>query len=448
MDETTAYKELKDDLQMSSESGGENSMSESGEEEEMSESEVEGSGNELDYYMGNDIREKEKSDVDISKEKKSDNIDFYHVSSKKKVSNNKVTDRKDILKQFIDSHYEIVDIAEGTDMTLLYQCYTESVKSEEMMEFAEFQRILTIIPEIKSVRRGPSKTLFVNLKPDSLQCQEFYNQMNTVYLETCKNLDKQVEQEKETIVEELYLPVAQHPSVRNRANLYGRLESEPSSSQTVEHLGTLREQVNDLITKTVNGSIKSNSSTKNAGKKKRNNLKQLNLVIKDNTLKVCDLEDFPSETFKKNGQKVEGKKRKIENVSTILAECNLSSEKSMGHVELTVPNEVQILSLIVKSSTAMKNGLIIPLGNPTYKKLCDSTRRPKRSKSREKWIIMQRMYRLSFLNWLLLAYFSLFYSFLTLISFLGILCSKYFLIMFILYIHAYATFLHVSHVFK
>ena len=55
--------------------------------------------------------------------------------------NNKVTDRKDILKQFIDSHYEIVDIAEGTDMTLLYQCYTESVKSEEMMEFAEFQRI-------------------------------------------------------------------------------------------------------------------------------------------------------------------------------------------------------------------------------------------------------------------------------------------------------------------
>ena len=122
------------------------------------------------------------------------------------------------------------------------------------------------------------------------------------------------------------------------------------------------------------------------------------MVIKDNTLKVCDLEDFPSETLKKNGQKVEAKKRKIENVPTILAECNLSSEKSMGHVELTVPNEVQILSLIVKSSTAMKNGLIIPLGNPTYKKLCDSTRRPKRSKSREKWITMQRMYRLSFLD--------------------------------------------------
>ena len=444
MDETTAHKELKDDLQMSSESEGENSTSESGEEEEMSGSEVEGSGNELDYYMGNDIREKEKSDVDISKEEKSDNIDFYPVSSKKKVSNNKVTDRKDILKQFIDSHYEIVDIAEGTDMTLLYQCYTESVKSEEMMEFAEFQRILTIIPEIKSVRRGFSKTLIVNLRPDSFHCQEFYDQMNTVYLETCKNLDKQVEEEKEETVEELPLSVTQHPSIKVRECL----ESEPSSSQTVEQLGTLRERVNDLIIKTVNGSTKSKNSTKKKGKKKRNNLKQLNLVIKDNTLKVCDLKDFPSETLKKNGQKVEGKKRKIENVSTILAECNLSSEKSMGHVELTVPNEVQILSLIVKSSTVMKNGLIIPLGNPTYKKLCDSTRRPKRSKSREKWIIMQRMYRLSFLNWLLLAYFSLFYSFLTLISFLGILCSKYFLIMFILYIHVYVTFLHVSRVFK
>ena len=95
---------------------------------------------------------------------------------------------------------------------------------------------------------------------------------------------------------------------------------------------------------------------------------------------------------------MKAKKRKTENVSTILVECDLNSEKSTGHVELTVPNEVQILSLIVKSTTAMKNGLIIPLGNPTYKKLCDSTRKPKRSKSREKWITMQRMYRLSFLD--------------------------------------------------
>ena len=184
-DKTIAYKELKGDLQMSSESEEEDSTSESGEEEERSGSEVEGSGNKLDYYLGNDTGEEEKSDdiesYHVSKEEKSDNIECYHVSNKKKVLNNKAIDRKGILKQFIGSHYEIVDIAEGTDMTLLYQCYTKSVKSEEMMEFAEFQRISTIIPEIKSLRRGPSKTLFVNLKPDSLQCQEFYNQMNIVY---------------------------------------------------------------------------------------------------------------------------------------------------------------------------------------------------------------------------------------------------------------------------
>ena len=123
--------------------------------------------------------------------------------------------------------------------------------------------------------------------------------MNTVYLETCKNFDKQVEEEKEETVEELPLSVTQHPSIKLRECL----ESEPSSSQTVEQLGTLRERVNDLIIKTVNGSTKSKNSTKKKGKKKRNNLKQLNLVIKDNTLKVCDLEDFPSETFKKNGTK-------------------------------------------------------------------------------------------------------------------------------------------------
>ena len=71
MDKTIAYKELKADLQMSSESEGEDSTSESGEEEEMSGGEVEGSGNELDYYLGNDIGEKEKSDdIDVSKEKK------------------------------------------------------------------------------------------------------------------------------------------------------------------------------------------------------------------------------------------------------------------------------------------------------------------------------------------------------------------------------------------
>ena len=81
----------------------------------------------------------------------------------------------------------------------------------------------------------------------------------------------------------------------------------------------------------------------------------------------------------------------------ILVECDLNSEKSTGHVELPVPNELQILSLIVKSTTAMKNGLIIPFGNPAYKKLCNSTTEPKRNNTREKWTTMQRMYRLSFL---------------------------------------------------
>ena len=72
----------------------------------------------------------------------------------------------------------------------------------------------------------------------------------------------------------------------------------------MEPLGALRKQVNDLITRTVNGSTKSNSSTKNIEEKKRNKTKQLNLVIEDNTLKVCDQGDFLAETNKKNEQKV------------------------------------------------------------------------------------------------------------------------------------------------
>ena len=201
-----AYKELKDDLQMSSESEGEDNTSESGEEEERSGSEVEGSGNELDYYLANDIEEEEKSgDIEsyhVSKEEKIDNIEFHHVSNKKKVLNNTEIDRKTILKQFIDTHYEIVDIAEGTNISLLYQHYTNSAKSEKIVEFGGFQRIIVMMPEIKSLRKGHSKTLFVNLKPASLQCQEFYNQMNIVYSETCNNLDKQVNQ-KEGVIEEL-----------------------------------------------------------------------------------------------------------------------------------------------------------------------------------------------------------------------------------------------------
>ena len=77
----------------------------------------------------------------------------------------------------------------------------------------------------------------------------------------------------------------------------------PSQSQTAEHLGTLLEQVNDLITRTVNDSIESSTSTKNARKKKRNKSKQLNLVIEDNTRKVRDQGDFFSETDKKNSPK-------------------------------------------------------------------------------------------------------------------------------------------------
>ena len=185
--------------------------------------------------------------------------------------NNTEIDRKTILKQFIDTHYEIVDIAEGTNISLLYQHYTNSAKSEKIVEFGGFQRIIVMMPEIKILRKGHSKTLFVNLKPASLQCQEFYNQMNIVYSETCKNLDKQVNQ-KEDAIEELPLPIVQHPSIRNLESLQAHLESVPSQSQTAEHLGTLQEQVN---VRTVNDSIKSSTSTKNAGKKKR---KQNNLI--------------------------------------------------------------------------------------------------------------------------------------------------------------------------
>ena len=64
------------------------------------------------------------------------------------------------------------------------------------------------------------------------------------------------------------------------------------------------------------------------------------MVIEDNTLKVRDQGDFLVETSKKNEQKVKAKRRKTENVSTILVECDLNSKESTGHVELTVPNEL------------------------------------------------------------------------------------------------------------
>ena len=81
----------------------------------------------------------------------------------------------------------------------------------------------------------------------------------------------------------------------------------------------------------------------------------------------------------------------------IIVDYKLNSEGNAGHIEVTVPNQDQILSVIVKKSFEMKNGLITPLGDTFHGKLCNCTMEPKRMKTFGKWGGMQRMYCLNFL---------------------------------------------------
>ena len=63
------------------------------------------------------------------------------------------------------------------------------------------------------------------------------------------------------------------------------------------------------------------------------------------------------------------------------------------HLNLTFPDEVDIVSMVMYNSTGIKNAMQIPFGNAQFRKMIDSTSEPPiRHKTRESWERLKSMY--------------------------------------------------------
>ena len=63
------------------------------------------------------------------------------------------------------------------------------------------------------------------------------------------------------------------------------------------------------------------------------------------------------------------------------------------HLNITFPDEVDIVSMVMYNSTGIKNAMQIPFGNAQFRKMIDSTSEPPiRHKTRESWERLKSMY--------------------------------------------------------
>ena len=85
-------------------------------------------------------------------------------------------------------------------------------------------------------------------------------------------------------------------------------------------------------------------------------------------------------------QKTSSKKtRRGENVQEVKIKPKLNMEDKTAHLDITVPDEIDILSLVIYTSSGIRNSLLLPLSAAPFWKLVDLTTPPKRSKTREDW---------------------------------------------------------------
>ena len=75
-----------------------------------------------------------------------------------------------------------------------------------------------------------------------------------------------------------------------------------------------------------------------------------------------------------------------ETVSTVGIKPQLNLGEKTAHLDITLPDEVEILSLIVYTSSGIRNSLLLPLSTAPFRKLVNLTTPPKRSKTREDWV--------------------------------------------------------------
>ena len=87
-----------------------------------------------------------------------------------------------------------------------------------------------------------------------------------------------------------------------------------------------------------------------------------------------------------NAQKTLTKKtRRTENAKGVEIQPKLNLENKTAHVDIKLPDEVEILSLVIYTSSGIKNSILLPLSSAPFRKLVDQTTPPKRKKTREDW---------------------------------------------------------------
>ena len=120
---------------------------------------------------------------------------------------------------------------------------------------------------------------------------------------------------------------------------------------------------------------------------KQHGLTQLEIQIPGNSI---GLKSTPSKrgssSVPQTGKSKKTKKtRRGENVEEIKINPRLNMEDKTAHLDITLPDEVDIFSLVIYTSSGIRNSLLLPLSSAPFRKLVDLTTTPKRSKTREDW---------------------------------------------------------------
>ena len=110
---------------------------------------------------------------------------------------------------------------------------------------------------------------------------------------------------------------------------------------------------------------------------------------KERSSKKLKVEEGPSKRGSSDDatQKTSPKKkgRRAENVGDMKLTHRVDIKDKTGHLDIILPDEVDILSLVVYNSSGIKNSILLPLSDARFRKLVDQTSPPTRAETREKW---------------------------------------------------------------
>ena len=120
---------------------------------------------------------------------------------------------------------------------------------------------------------------------------------------------------------------------------------------------------------------------------KQHGLTQLEIQIPGNSIGLKSVSSKQGSSSvpqtRKNGKTK--KTRRAENVEEIGIKPRLNLEDKTAHLDITLPDEVDILSLVIYTSSGIRNSLLLPLSTAPFRKLVDLTTTPKRNKTRVDW---------------------------------------------------------------